>query len=95
MAAGSLFVKLIINALKDNFTAFRKQKYTVYLSVSCRNLLKHIIDTYANIGGFNLHENQLRLDSSYDSNQSIKVLFRQIMEAVAFADAGDAPFTAR
>ena len=95
MVADCLLVTLIMNTLEDCFTTSKKHEDTGCSSVSYRNLLKHFINTYTNIDEFNLHENELRLDVPYDSNQPIEELYRKITKSSTFADAGDAPFTIR
>lgn len=95
MVVNRLLVKLIVSALQDDFTASKKHEYTGYSFVSCCDLLKHLINIYANTDEFDLRKNQGRLYVPYNPNQQIEGLYWKITEAVVFADAGDAPFTAR
>ena len=93
MAADRLLVKLIVTAVEDVFISTLKNEYTGYSGVRCRDLFKHLLDTYANIDEFDLQTNQQRMQKPYDPHQPIEELYRQIAEAQAYADAGNASFT--
>ena len=94
-ACDRLLVRLICAAVEDDYTAALKNEFTGYTGTTALKLLTHLIDTYANIDEYDLRENQKRMDQSYDPSQPIESLYRQIDEAVAYADAGKCPFTDR
>ena len=58
-------------------------------------LLDHLVTTYAAINQFDLEKNQEKITVRYDPNASIKTLFEQITNGVAYAVLGDAPFTSK
>ena len=94
-ATDRLLVKLICEAVDDDYTAAEKNEYTGYTGTTALRLLTHLIDTYANIDEYDLRANQARLDTPFDPNTPIERLYHQVEEAVAFADAGKTPFTDR
>ena len=79
----------------DNFTATLKNNYTGYTGVTCKDLLTHLLNTYANIDGYDLKVNRARMNTPYDLNQPTKTLYRQTTEAVVFANTGKIPYTSR
>ena len=70
-----------------------KNAHTGYAGVTLRQLLDHLVITYATIDQFDLEKNQEKMTARYDPNAPIKTLFAQIVDGVAYAELGDAPFT--
>ena len=70
-----------------------KNAYTGYAGVTLRQLLDHLVTTYATIDKFDLEKNQEKITARYDPNAPIETLFSQIADGVAYAELGDAPFT--
>ena len=60
-----------------------------------RQLLDHLVTTYAAIDQFYLEKNQEKMTARYDPNAPIETLFEQINDGVAYAELGDAPFTSK
>ena len=63
------------------------------MNVTVRQLLGHLVTTYATIDQFNLEKNQEKMTARYDPNAPIESLFEQIANGVAYTELGDAPST--
>ena len=61
--------------------------------MSIRNLLDHLVTTYAAIDQFDLEANQGKMTERYDPSSPIETLFDQIANGAAFAELGDRAFT--
>ena len=72
-----------------------KHAHTGYANVTLRQLLDHLVTTYAAIDQFDLENNQDKMTACYDPNTPIETLFEQITECVAYAELGDAPFKSK
>ena len=72
-----------------------KHAHTGYANVTLRQLLDHLVTTYATIDQFDLENNQEKMTARYDPNAPIETLFKQITDGVAYAELGDAPFTSK
>ena len=55
--------------------------------------MDHIYAAYAKISASALQDNDKRLRSPYNSNQSFETLINQVENAVDYASAGDTPYT--
>ena len=69
--------------------------YTVYAGVTLRQLLDHLVTTYAAIDQFDFEKNQENMTVRYDPNSPIETLFAQIADGVAYAELEEAPFTSK
>ena len=65
------------------------------MKVTLRQLLDHLVTTYAAINKFDLEKNQEKMTAHYNPNAPIETLFEQITDGVAYAESGDAPFTSK
>jgi hypothetical protein len=63
-----------------------------YANCTSLQLLTHLLTFYALIAPTELTQNYERLNTPYDPNQLIKMLFQQIQDARAFAFAGGQPY---
>ena len=72
-----------------------KNAYTGYADVTLRQLLDHLVTTYAAIDQFDLEKNQENMTARYDPNAPIGTLFAQIADGVAYAELGEATFTSK
>ena len=72
-----------------------KNAYTGYDGVTLRQLLDHLVTTYAEIEQFDLEKIQENMTARYDPNAPIETLFAQIADGVAYAELGEAPFTSK
>ena len=72
-----------------------KNAHTGYANFTLRRLLDHLVTTYASIDQFDLEKNQEKITARYDPNAPIETLFEKIVDGVAYAELGDAPFTSK
>ena len=61
-----------------------------YANVTTRSLIKFLYQAYGNITSTQISYNDRKLRTPYDPNQPIEVLYEQINNAVAFAEAAEA-----
>ena len=80
--------------VQPGFKAF-KNTYTGYASVTLRQVLDHLVTTYAAIDQFDLEKNQENMTARYDPNTPIEKSFAQIADGVAYSELGEAPFTSK
>ena len=88
-------VKLALDSMSELYYKTLKNAHTGYANVTLRQLLDHLVTTYAAIDQFDLEKNQEKMTACYDQNAPIKTLFEQIADGVAYAELGDAPFTSK
>ena len=69
--------------------------HTGYTNATLRQLLEHLVTTYAAIYQFDLEKNQEKMTARYDPNAPIEMLFEQITDGVAYAELGGALFTSK
>ena len=62
-----------------------KHTHTGYTNITLRQLLDHLVTTYAAIYQFDLEKNQEKMTARYDPNTLIETLFEQITDGVAYA----------
>ena len=58
-----------------------------------QQLLTHPFATYGETSGNKLRQNNLKMNTPYDVNLPIEVLFNQVEDGMEYADAGNHPFT--
>ena len=85
--------QLLLGAVDDMFTRAIKNRYIGYANVTTKQLLTHLITTYGKISGNDLRLNDAAMNTAYDVNLPIEVLFDQIEDGLDFADAGNHPKT--
>ena len=64
-----------------------------YAKVSTRDMLVHLYKKYRKITQTELQTNDENMKEAYDPNAPIEDLIEQIDLAIAYADAGGAPYT--
>ena len=72
-----------------------RNTYTGYAGVTLRQLLDHLVTTYAAINQSDLGKNKENMTARYDPNAPIETLFAQIADGVAYAELGEDPFTSK
>ena len=85
--------QLLLGAVDDMFTRALKNRYIGYANVTTKALLAHLFTTYGTINGGDLRRNEAAMNTPYDVNLPIEVLFDQIEDGMDYADAGNHPFT--
>jgi hypothetical protein len=86
--------KLIIESFNDTYLDVLLDEIVGYANCTSLQLLTHILRYYAMIAPTELTQNYERLNTPYDPNQPIEMLFQQIQDARAFAVAGGQPYGA-
>jgi hypothetical protein len=84
--------KLIIESFDDTYLNALSDEIVGYANCTSLQLLTHLLTYYAMITPTELTQNYERLNTPYDPNQPIEMLFQQIQDAQAFAVAGDQPY---
>ena len=86
--------QLLLGAVDNMFVRSLRNRHIGYANVTTLELLTHLYSTYAKISAADLEANTARMKLPYDVNLPIETMFDQIEDAVEFASAGNAPFTA-
>jgi hypothetical protein len=86
--------KLIIESFDDVYLNALSDEIMGYTKCTSLQLLTHILTYYAMIAPTELTQNYECLNTPYDPNQPIEMLFQQIQDARAFAVAGEQPYGA-
>jgi hypothetical protein len=84
--------KLILEAFDDAYFNALSNKVVGYANCMSLDLLTHLLMFYAMIAPTELTQNYERLNTPYDPNRPIEVLFQHIQDARAFAVAGGQPY---
>ena len=92
IAAKQILVKLALESMAEIYYKALKHTHTSYANVTLRQLLYHMVTTYATIDQFDLENNQEKMTARYDPNSPIETLFEEITDGVAYAELGDAPY---
>ena len=95
VSAERISVKLALDSMAKLYYKALKHTHTGYTNVTLRQLLDHLVTTYAAIDQFDLEKNQEKMTGCYDPNAPIDTLFEKITEGVAYAELGDGPFTSK
>jgi len=93
IAVGNALKKQLLAAVNDIYLCTLKMPYIGYGNVTVLQLLTHLYSTYAKISPGDLEANDKRMKAAYDPNLPIEFLFKQIEDAVAYADHGQAPIS--
>jgi hypothetical protein len=86
--------KLLIEALDDAYLNALSDEIVGYANCTSLQILTHLLTFYAMIAPTELTQNYERLNTPYDPNQMIEMLFQKIQDARAFAVAGGQPYGA-
>jgi hypothetical protein len=86
--------KLIIESFDDAYLNALSDKIVGYANCTSLQLLTHLLSYYAMITSTELTQNYERLNTPYNPNQPIEMLFKQTQDARAFAVAGGQPYGA-
>jgi hypothetical protein len=84
--------KLIIEAFDDAYLNALLDEIVGYANCTSLQLLTHLLTYYAMIAPTELTQNYERLNTPYDTNQTIETLFQQIQDAQDFGVAGGQPY---
>ena len=76
-------VKLVLDSMSELYYKTLNNAHTGYTNVTLRQLLYHLVTTYAAIYQFDLENNQDKMTARYNTNAPIQTLFEQIADGVA------------
>ena len=85
--------QLLLGAVDDMFTRALKNRFIGYANITTKALLTHLFTTYGKISGNDLRLNTVKMNTAYNVNLPIEVLFDQVEDGMEYADAGSHPFT--
>ena len=83
----------LLGAFDDMYLKAMKNTHVGYTNRTTMELITHLYNSYGNITQIDLNDNDVRMKTPYDITTPIENLFKQIDEAVAYADAGNSAFT--
>ena len=83
----------IIQAVDELYLQELHHKYTMFLGVSVRDIIMHLLDRYVRITPADLQDNKQRFNEAYDSALPITAFFQKMEDAMQFATDGKIPFT--
>jgi hypothetical protein len=86
--------KIILEDFDNSYLNALSDELVGYANCTSLDLLTHLLTFYAIIAPTELTQNYERLNTPYDPNQPIEMLFQQIQDARAFAVAGGQPYGA-
>jgi hypothetical protein len=86
--------KLIIESFDNAYLNALSDEIVGYANCTSLQFLTHLLTYYAMIAPTELTQNYERLNTPYDPNQPIDMLFQQIQDSRAFAVAGGQPYGA-
>ena len=85
--------QLLLASTEELYVRYLRHKYIGYRKTTTRALIDHLYSTYADISASALQNNDARLRSLYESNQTFEKLIYKIENAVNYASTRDTPYT--
>jgi hypothetical protein len=79
----SVFEPMYLEILNDNMVG--------YANISARDMLDHLFETYGNITAVDLEINFEHMRRSWDPQQPVETLFKQIQDCADYSQAGGVP----
>jgi hypothetical protein len=83
----------ILKAVEDKYTISLRHHMTGYANVRIRAIISHLLRTYGRILPSELQENDQRFRMAYNPNEPIELLYEQLEQAMALADAANQPYS--
>jgi hypothetical protein len=84
--------KLIVESFDDAYLNALSDEIVTYANCTSLQLLTHLLTYYAMIAPTELTQNYERLNTPYDPNQPIEMLFQKIQDDRVFAVVGGQPY---
>ena len=72
----------LLCAVNEMFTRALKNRYIGYANIITKALLTHLFTTYGKISGNDLRLNNVKMNTTYDVNLPIEVLFDQVEDGM-------------
>jgi hypothetical protein len=80
--------KQIISVFEPIYLDILNENMVGYTSISARDMLDHIFETYGNITAVDLELNFEHMRRAWDPQQPVESLFKQIQDCVDYSEAG-------
>ena len=85
--------QLLLGAVDDIFVNALSNTHIGYANTTTLQLITHLYDNYGKITDADLRKNQETMVENLDTNLPIETFYHRIEDCVAFAAAGNTPFT--
>ena len=95
VAVGNALKQQLISSIDETYLRGLRHNIYGYMNVSVLQMLTYLYENYGDIEPGDLTENNKRFSAPYDASAPIETLWEQIEEAIAFAGAAEAPYTAQ
>ena len=95
IAVGNALRQQLLTAVDETYLRGLRHPVYGFVNVSVLQMLTYLFDNYGDIEPGDLTENNRRLTAAYDVSAPIETLWEQIEEAMAYAAAANAPYTAQ
>jgi hypothetical protein len=92
LACDNALKQQIISCVNSMYLRTLSHRITGFANVTTRQMLTHLYTTYGRLTPSDLQANDARMKTNYDPNQPIEAFLDQIGDAVALADAAQAPY---
>jgi hypothetical protein len=80
--------KQIISAFEPMYLDLLNENMVGYANISARDMLDHLFETYGNITAVDLEINFEHMRRSWDPQQPVESLFKQVQDCADFYEAG-------
>jgi hypothetical protein len=84
----------IIQAIEPMYLETLNNRYTGFAGITIRAMITHLYNHYGAITAHDLETNNQQFRTAYDPAQPIELLYKQIEDAMLYADAGHQAYTA-
>jgi hypothetical protein len=85
--------KQIIGVLEPMYLEILNDIMVGYANISARDMLDHLFKTYGNITAVDLEINFKHMRRSWDPQQQVETLFKQIQDCADYSEAGGFPIS--
>ena len=85
----------LLGAVEDNFMQVKQRPHQGYIGSSTLDILTHLYETYAFISNANWLLNNMLFRKAYAPTKPIEVVWRNINDAVAYANSGSTPYSTK
>jgi hypothetical protein len=83
--------KQIIGVFEPRYHEILNDNMVGYANISARDMSDHLFETYSNITAVDSEVNFEHMHGSWDPNQPVESLFKQIQDCTDYSEAGGVP----
>jgi hypothetical protein len=83
--------KQIISAFEPMYLEILNDNMVGYASISARDMVEHLFETYGNITAVDLEINFEHMHRAWDPQQPVEMLFKQIQDCAEYSEARGVP----